>query len=82
MSNDQDDLLARVDERLRSLQEIVGQLSSKIQNGITERIHALERKVQTLEQSASGWLKWSDLAFKAAATVVGLWVAWKLGIPH
>jgi len=79
---DDNNLLARVEERLYSLHETVKQLEARILNGITDRLSALERQMVQLQSKQNGFDRYADLAFKVLATIVGAIILWKIGIPR
>jgi hypothetical protein len=74
--------LARLEERLEAVYHRLASLEKTLLNGISEKLHDLDRRVSLLERDQAHWLKWGDVAFKVAATVVAAFVCWKLGFPH
>jgi hypothetical protein len=73
------DLLARVEERIISVIRRLDSLENKLLNGFESRINTLEQKVALLESSNSGFMKWGDIAYKVASTIVAAWICWHLG---
>ncbi len=76
-------LLARVEERVVSIQERLHGLEQKLLNGITDRLTNLEIRLIKIESSQSTFAKYSDLGFKIVATIISGVILWKLfGVPH